>query len=219
MKTPIFSSLSEGYLERLANIAILKKVEVGSYLVQAGDIWPCLFLLTGGRIKLIKESSEGRSLVIAELGPGELFWGLAFFKEGLENPVHLQALESSTLYLWRREDLLPLLLENGRLTWELTQILINRMVLASEVIDGLAFQSVAGRLARLLIEFPGQDGGGPIARSLTLDEMAARVGSTREMICRMMQKFGDEGIIHITRTEFEIIDRQHLELIAQKVRV
>jgi CRP-like cAMP-binding protein len=77
---------------------------------------------------------------------------------------------------------------------------------------------VAGRLARLLIDYPGQAGPGPVARSLTLDEMASRIGSTREMVCRFLQRFADDDLIKITRTEFEINDRQRLQEMAQKVR-
>ena len=96
--------------------------------------------------------------------------------------------------------------------------MILRMLRASEILEELAFQPVAGRLAKLLIDFPGQSSVGPIARSLTLDDMAARVGSTREMVCRLLQRFADEEMIKITRTEFEIINRDPLMEIMQKVR-
>jgi len=56
----------------------------------------------------------------------------------------------------------------------------------------------------------------PIERSLTLDDMAARIGSTREMVCRLLYKFSDEGLIRITRTEFTITDPENLEKRAQK---
>jgi CRP/FNR family transcriptional regulator len=55
-----------------------------------------------------------------------------------------------------------------------------------------------------------------IERSLTLDEMAARIGSTREMVCRLLYKFSDEGLIKITRTEFTIIDAETLNMKAQR---
>jgi DNA-binding transcriptional regulator LsrR (DeoR family) len=55
-----------------------------------------------------------------------------------------------------------------------------------------------------------------VARSLTLDDMAARIGSTREVVCRFLQRFADENLINITRTEFEISDRQGLMNIIHK---
>jgi len=92
------------------------------------------------------------------------------------------------------------------------------MLRASEIVEELAFQPVAGRLARLLIDYPGQATSGPVARSLTLDDMAARIGSTREVVCRFLQRFADEELIKITRTEFEITDRDGLMGIVRKVR-
>ncbi|MBN2258870.1 MAG: winged helix-turn-helix domain-containing protein, partial [Anaerolineaceae bacterium] len=118
--------------------------------------------------------------------------------------------------LWSRERILPVLLENGNLTWELTKLMAIRMIKASEIIDGLAFRRVSGRLAQLLINYPDQNTSGHLMRSLTLDEMATRIGSTREMVCRFLQRFADQGLITITRTELEILDRDQLVKLAQE---
>lgn len=83
----------------------------------------------------------------------------------------------------------------------------------------MAFQPVAGRLAKLLMENgPGTEQG-VIQRSLTLDEMAARIGSTREMVCRFLHRFADEGIIDITRTEYKIVNPSRMEAMVQKNKV
>ncbi|RPJ25021.1 MAG: helix-turn-helix domain-containing protein, partial [Chloroflexi bacterium] len=72
-----------------------------------------------------------------------------------------------------------------------------------------------GRLARLLIESVGEDPQKPIPRNLTLDEMAARIGSTREVVCRFLHRFSDQGLIEITRTEFSVTDQKGLSELAQ----
>jgi len=209
-QSPIFSSLDAAGLVRLSGAAVLKRYQVGEFLAFVGDCWPHLFLVAEGSLKAVKDSSEGRSLVVTEIGEGEIFWGLAFFQEGLPNPVSLQVGRPATIYVWRREDILPFLLENGHLTWELSRLMVKRMLFASEVIEGLAFQPVAGRLAKLLLEqYPAERQSAE--RHLTLDEMAARVGTTREMVCRILYKFAEEGAIQINRTEFIFKDRGLLE--------
>lgn len=209
-KHPVFSGLDAAARERLAQEAILKRYRAGETLVHAGDHWPHLFLVAEGSVKILKESSEGRSLIIAEMGAGEIFWGLSFFEEDLPNPVTLQISQPSTLHLWPRQRLLPILLENGALTWELTRQMVKLMLRASEVIEGLAFQPLTGRLARLLLEgFPPDQE--TVARHLTLDEMAARVGTTREVVCRILYRFAEQGAIRINRTEFVFTDREVLE--------
>ena len=153
--------------------------------------------------------------MIAELEPGELFWGLAFFQEDVSNLVTLQFNQPSNLHLWSRAEILPFLLENGRFTWELSRLMVDRMVHASEVIEGLAFQPVSGRLARMLLDDFESAGDMAIARHLTLDDMAARVGTTREIVCRALYRFAGRKLIDVTRTEFALTDKDGLRRMAE----
>jgi len=210
-RSPLFSSLDPPVLQKFYEYAVHKPLPSGIFLTLAGDLWPYLFLVAQGRLSALKESSEGRTFVIAELAPGEVFWGLAFFKEAIPNPMSIQANEDSSVYLWNREAVLDLLIENGRMTWELSRLMVDRMLHASSVIEGLAFQPVAGRLAQMLSKYYGHRKEDAIERNLTLDEMAARIGSTREMVCRILHRFAEEQIIDITRTEFRITDKGKLE--------
>jgi CRP/FNR family transcriptional regulator len=214
----IFGSLPAQDQDCLFQLAAYRQYQKGQYLTHAGDIWPFLFFLSKGSISAVKESTEGRSLVATSFQAGEVFWGVSFFHPDLPMPVALKVDLPSSLYLWSREQLLPVLMENGQVSWELSRLMVRRMLRASEIVEELAFQPVAGRLARLLLEFPEQAVSGPTARSLTLDDMAARIGSTREMVCRFLQRFADDDLIKITRTEFEILDWDGLMNMSQKGR-
>lgn len=94
------------------------------------------------------------------------------------------------------------------------QVMSERIQRASLIVEGFAFQPVACRVARLLLE-QAQDQDISL-RSLTLEEMAARIGSTREMVCRSIQRFAGAGLIEVTRTEFYITDRKRLEKLAEQ---
>jgi len=218
MHSTVFSCISEHEIDTMLEQALMRQFHKGQYLTHAGDVWPYLFFLLKGSITAVKESLEGRSFVATSFKPGEIFWGVSFFDPRLQMPVALKVDSQSTLLLWSREQILPTILKNGHFAWELSCLMVSRMLRASEIVEELAFQPVAGRLAKLLIDFPGQGASGPVARSLTLDDMAARVGSTREMVCRLLQRFADEELIKITRTEFEITDRDRLTEMMQKVR-
>jgi CRP-like cAMP-binding protein len=109
-----------------------------------------------------------------------------------------------------REHIEPFFIEHGRMSWELCHLMIQRMQRASAIVDDLAFQPVAGRLARLLLDNFDSAGGQTVERSLTLDEMAARLGTTREMVCRVLYRFADKKLINVTRTEFILTDQQGL---------
>jgi CRP-like cAMP-binding protein len=218
MHNTVFSCLPEHELDHLLDQALHRQYRSGQYLAHAGDIWPYLFILLEGSIFAVKESLEGRSLVATSLNPGEIFWGVSFFNPELPMPVALRVDRPANTLLWSREIALPVLSANGLMSWELCRLMVTKMLRASEIVEELAFQPVIGRLARLLMDYPGQSSSGPIARSLTLDDMASRIGTTREVVCRFLQRFAEDDLISITRTEFEITDRERLMVIANKVR-
>lgn len=211
---PVFASLPPNIQEQLAQQAIPRSYQKKEWIVHYQRVWPYLFIVEKGTIVALKESSEGRSLIVTTIKEGEIFWGLAFFEDDSPMPVALVASEDSRIHIWSRERLLPLLFENGRVSWELSRLMVKRMQRASEIVEDLAFRSVAGRLAHLLMERYQSPSAEPIARDLTLDEMAARIGSTREMVCRALYSFADDGMIDITRTEFVFTNRKKLHEVA-----
>ena len=216
-QNPIFASLSNQERVLLTQSAITRDYQKGEWITHYGDIWPYLFVVEEGVVTPLKESSE-RSLIVIELGQGEVFWGLSFFLEDAPMPVALVAKQASRISMWPHDHIKPLLLGNGQMSWELTRLMVRRMQYASDILDEFAFQPVTGRLARLLLEHLGEAVGDYVARDMTLDEMAARIGTTREMVCRQLYKFADEGTIQINRTEFMIADQDRLTEIAGKIK-
>ena len=212
----LFSRFSQTDLDRLIDISIEKSYPKDQWITHYGSDWPYLFLVEQGQVTAIKESPEGRSLVVITLDKGEVFWGVGFFKDGIGMPVALVANQETHLRLWSRKDLEPFMINNGQFTWDLTQLMAERMMLASRILEELAFQPVAGRLAHLLLSQFEDQSGDILSRDLTLDDMAARIGSTREMVCRHLYHFADKGAIQINRTEFKITDQRLLQHFAGK---
>jgi CRP-like cAMP-binding protein len=212
---PVFQSLDEPVRLLLAKRAIQRDLEKGETLVMQGDIWPYLFLVAEGELDAFKISLEGRNLLVTTFGAGELFWGLAFFQEGAPLLATLAAHIQSRVYLWQRQFIEPVFIEHGRMAWELCRLMIQRMQRASVIVEELAFQPVSGRLARLLLDDFKRSGEPAISRHLTLDEMAARIGTTREMVCRALYRFADRKLIDVTRTEFVLTDEDGLGRLAE----
>jgi CRP-like cAMP-binding protein len=205
-----FSHLNENDLRQIEERTNRRKFQSGEWIVHHGDVWPNLFFVEKGQVTAVMESPEGRSLTLVTVGAGEVFWGLAFYIENAPMPAALKATEDCELMLWTREDLFPFILENGKLSWELACLAIQRVQFASEIVEQLAFQPLTGRLARLLLEqFPASQS--VVPRHLTLDEMASRIGTTREMVCRILYRFAEAGAIQINRTEFVFTDRGILD--------
>lgn len=217
-QNPIFSHVADIEKRRLLDTAITRTYPKGDWITHRGDVWPYLFIVETGTVTAMKESSEGRSLIVVSLRQSEVFWGVAFFLENAMMPVSLIANEACIIHLWSRDRFLPVLLQDGRMSWALTRLMVERMMRASDIVEELAFQPVTGRLARLLLDHFGDAIEDYVTRDLTLEEMAARIGTTREMVCRQLYRFVDEGAIQINRTELLITDRDLLENMAGKVK-
>lgn len=212
----IFADLPQIELVDLADNAIQRTYADQEIIVHQEDVWPYLFLVAKGKIDAIKESAEGRAFIATSLKAGDVFWGLAFFIQDAPMPVLLQAKDATQVFIWSRDYLVPVIQRYGNMSWMLCQVMISRMQLASAIVEDLAFHPVMGRLAGLILsEFSDAEDGFK-SRELTLEEMASRIGTTREMVCRHLYRFAEKGAIQISRTELRINNRAMLEKQAGK---
>lgn len=207
----LFKNLPKEIQTNLGRSAKKQALATQEIFIHQGEIWPHFFLIADGEINLSKESPEGRIFTITTLKTGDVFWGLAFFHEGAAMPVIVQAKSDCEMYTWRRDQLVPIIKENGVFSWNLSKILVRRMQLASDILDDLAFQPVMARLAGLLLDLFEDSEEQIVAREFTLEDMAARIGTTREMVCRHLYRFAEKGVIDISRTELKIKDRAFLK--------
>lgn len=212
----VFSTLTPEDLDMLIRQAVPRKLKKGETLAMQGDIWPYLFFVAEGELDAVKCSREGRNLLVTTFGKGELFWGLAFFQAQAPLLVTLKANRPTQVFTWSRERIEKFFIDHGRMSWELCHLMIQRMQRASAIVEDLAFQSVSGRLAGLLLANFNSAGEPAIERSLTLDELATRIGTTREMVCRALYRFADQKLINVTRTEFVLTDRDGLSRLADE---
>ncbi len=212
---PVFSSLDKSTIKFLADSGVEKHFNKDAYITHLEDIWPFFFIVLEGSVEATKISLEGRTLLVSVFAKDDMFWGPAFFHENARMPVILQADQPSEIFLWSKEILQPIILENSKLAWEISRKMVEYMMRVSSMVDGLAFQTVGGRVAQFLLDqYPVTQKNLP--RNITLVDIAARTGTTSEMVCRLLQQFSNNGAIEITRTEFSIMDRSKLESIASK---
>jgi CRP/FNR family transcriptional regulator len=183
-----------------------------------GDVWPYLLFVIRGEFQALKESSSGRSFVIENFGPGGVFWGLALFQDGAQNPVALRAASAGELWLWPKDRIEEIITWKPQVAWGLFHLMAGRMSRVGEIVEELVFQPLPGRLAGLLLDQFENAAADAIARDLTLDEMAARIGTTREMVCKLLYRFADQGVIDVQRTALEVIDRGRLLEIANQLK-
>lgn len=206
----LFKQFTDQDRSDLARTAIVKNLVGGEFLAMQGQHWPYLLLVYSGTLKTHKVSHQGRSLGALRLDQGSLFCSPTII-DGEPLPATLEADGSCQLFLWHQDWILPYLQKNNQAMWELTRLLVQRMRLASEMVEDLAFKPVVSRVARMLLKQHQKSGEDHVERDLTLDEMAAMVGTTPVMVCKVLSQFADQGYLKVSRTEIEFINHQELE--------
>ena len=214
-KEDIFKILPSREIESLAEQAIFRKFQRGEYLCHQGENWPYTVFVARGNLRWAILSISGREQVLFKIAPGQTFWGHSMFDKQ-PMPASLMATNNSQVYLWSQTTLEPILNRNPSVLWALLGRLTNTMRIAREVIYGLAFNPVAGRLARLLLDQSVGQENQPIQREMTLAEIAATVASSQEVVCRMLYQFHTDEIIELNRANFKIKDRSALEKLTER---
>jgi CRP/FNR family transcriptional regulator len=214
-KVAVFSKLNEMDRQELVKRAWRRTFDKGEFICFQGDDWPNVMYLVSGKVAWTMLSPEGKRQVAFHLQSGDVAWGLTLF-DSKPMPATLEVIEKSEVYQWSRDEILPIVSHSVDAVWEVSRVLASAMRRVREVVYGFAFQSVAGRLAHLLLDYYKPEEGEPTPRELTLDEMAAAVGTTRELVCKVLYRFADEDMIRINRTEFIFTNPDKLEAIARE---
>ena len=206
----VFNKLPESERIALTNVAAHRQIQHGASVCRQGDLWPYITFVAGGRLRWRMMSAGGQEYTLFTVEAGRLMWGHSFF-DGQPMPASITAIETADLYLWSREQVAALFSRYPDTLWDILRLQTITMRRAREIIYGLAFQPVAGRLAKLLLERYSQQPHTPAGRDLTLSEIATMVASSPEVICRLLHHFQDTGILEITRAQITLHNREALE--------
>ncbi len=190
------------------NTHLLSYVSEENILLE-GQPGPGLFIIESGRVKIFKGSPSGREMIINVLEEGDSFNEVPVFDQG-ENPANVEAVMDTRLWLIEAGALESLI---GDHPLAARQIIINlsqnlRMLVAK--VAELSFYTVTARLARLLQDLPETQLAGSGQARLTQDELAARVGTVREVVARSLKELENIGAIEVQRGRIKILDRTKL---------
>jgi len=213
-QTEVFNKLSEPDLVRISTLVIPRRRKPGEFLCHQGNVWPNVIFIDSGKLQWAMLSTGGSEHVLFTLKPDDTFWAHSIFDDN-PMPASLMATQDSNIFIWPRNVILPILYRNPEAMWEITGMLTKTMRKARDIIYGLAFQPVAGRLAALLLPRFENKTDNSIARDLTLAEIATRIASSPEVVCRLLQQFQADGLLEITRASLTLHNYDALENIAK----
>ncbi len=215
-RVPYFAKLPADVLAALAGAAHQRRYVRGQMIFLEGEPCAGLFIVGSGAVKILKLSPQGREQILAKLGPGQTFNEVAVL-DGGPNPASVEAMADTVTWVISHSDMRRLAQQYPALSWALIESMAARARHLVEIVEDLSLRSVKSRLAKLLLqEAGGTTGQSEIDRSqmMTQTEMAARLGTVREMVGRALRELADEGVIALDRHRIVIADRQALRDIA-----
>jgi CRP-like cAMP-binding protein len=206
--------LPDEILEALAACAIPIHYPAGTLIFLEGDPVANLYLVERGIVKISRLSQEGREHILVLIRPGETFNDVAVM-DGGPNPATATAHTDVDLWYIDRGEFRKIARRYPDLSWALVADLARRTRYLLGVVQDLAMRTVRGRLAHLLLEEARTAPGDVVPRLLTQEEMAARLGTVRDVVGRTLRNMAADGIITFDRHRIVILDPERLEAEAE----
>lgn len=207
-----FAELTEEVLEALTRRLIPCQYEAGQVICLEGEPGEKVYFLEKGWVKAVRIATDGREQAALFLRSGELFGDEAVFT-GSAYPVTVIALENSTAWALEGQALRELAQRYPALALALLRHLGERVLYYVQLVEDLGLRNVQARVAHTLLAHTELKNGQlivPRQTWTTLDEMATRLGTVRDVLSRTLNALEAEGILRLERTQIIISDPQKL---------
>jgi CRP/FNR family cyclic AMP-dependent transcriptional regulator len=202
---PLFSELSEEAISSLSHLATRRRYPKDTVVFFENEEGDTLFMILEGRIKVTILGDDGREIILTMLSPGDLFGEMALLDNEPRSATAI-AVEESELLSLHRTDFYAVIAENPGISTALIKVLSARLRRANHQISTLALLDVYGRVARVILDMAREEGrrlkDGRIAfRRATHQEIANRIGTTRETVTRMLKDLERQDLVKVEGRE------------------
>ena len=208
---PYFSGLSDNDLASVQKHVFEKRAERGEILFFEGEAADVLYFVVEGVVKVFKTSADGKEQIFSIIRPGDSFNDVPVFSGGI-NLASAGAMSAVTLNGIKKKELDWIIKEFPLVALNIINVLSRRVEELMTLVEDFSFRRVSGRVAKILLEYTGRESGEK--PRLTQQEIAAMIGTAREMVGRSLKSLEGEGAIRIERNRIIIADRQVLRELA-----
>lgn len=207
-KSPFFSELGEDELADVASRFQERTYRRGEVILLEGEAPRAVYFIVHGQVRIYRLSLEGREQVLKRLGPGEAF-NFVPVLDGGPNPSSAMAWTDVTVYAIERGHFVQLLREHPALAVAVLTDFAAKLRHMTALVEDLSLRTVGARLAKLLLAQAAEGEAAP--RRMTQQEMAAQLGTVREVVGRALAELEREELIRMERHRIVIVDRSGLE--------
>jgi CRP/FNR family cyclic AMP-dependent transcriptional regulator len=199
-----FAHLDEQALRGLAPGGSVRSFAKSVVIVSEGDMTDSLYVVLSGRVKAFVSDENGREAVVNTIGVGDYFGELVL--DGGPRSASIMTLEPCRLYVIPQGDAERLLGENPVFARDLLRKLIGKVRSLTARVADLALKDVYARLAKFIDENAVEAAGRRvIPERLTQNDIAARIGGSREMVSRILKDLAAGGYVAIESKQIIVL--------------
>ena len=199
-----FDSLDEARLREMAPNGAVRVYPKKTVVVQEGDLTDSLYVVLSGSVKIFMSDAKGKEVIINIIKAGDYFGELVI--DGGPRSASVATLENCRLFVIPHGDVRGLVERNTAFANDLILRLIGRVRNLTETVRSLALKDVYGRLADFLESHAVEedDGARRVRDRLTQNELAARIGASREMVSRILKDLSAGGYVSVAGKQITI---------------
>jgi CRP/FNR family transcriptional regulator, cyclic AMP receptor protein len=197
------------HAKALAELGVRRRYAKGVLLMQEGDFGDIIYVLQRGRCKVFATDDDQREIIYGYIEPGEYFGEMSL--DGGKRSANVITLEECECAVVTQATLRQYTLENPQFAFELIDRVIARARAATQAVRDMALLDVYGRLARQLETMapstPDAAGERAISENVTQQELANRVGSSREMVSRIIKELERGGYLALRQRHIVLLKK------------
>ena len=188
--------LQDETLRNITATGVIRTFPRNTVLINEGDVGDALYVVLSGRVKVYSSNDAGREFVIDFHGPGEYVGEMML--DGAPRSASAMTVEPTTCAVVNRAQFRDFILAHPDFAMHLIERLIHRVRVTTSNLKSLALSDVYGRLVRLLNALAVErDGRHFVPEKLTQQDIADRVGASRDMIGKLMKDLVAGGYLAV----------------------
>jgi CRP/FNR family cyclic AMP-dependent transcriptional regulator len=186
--------LSADLVALLAERGDVRRVARGELLIREGEFSESLFILLSGKLRVFTQDERGREVIYNSLDAGEVFGEM--FLDGGPRSASVKALSEADCIEVRGSEIREFMRAYPHFSETLVVKLIERLRHATLQIRSLALDGVFARTVTAIAELAtGPPGERYLSASVTQQEIANRIGATREMVNHVFRDLHKAGVL------------------------
>lgn len=192
----LFDGLAADELAAIERHAVIKRYRKNTVLIERGDDANALYLLVAGQVKAYVADENGKEIILSEQGPGAVIGELALLAE-IPRTASVMTQEDSEFLVLSRRSFLQCLQDHPNIASNLIRALARQVQTLTEAVTDFALLDVYGRIAKILTESAVEEAGRSITPRFTHQHIADRVGSSREMVSKILKDLRLGGYLSV----------------------